>query len=56
MVRQRLREFSQAREKASIAEGSSATDCVTHLTDVRKFGNGLCNAFNGCQEVRQRIV
>jgi len=36
VVRQRLREFSQAREKASIAEGSSATDFVTHLMDVRQ--------------------
>ncbi|MFB8794703.1 MAG: hypothetical protein U7126_10885 [Microcoleus sp.] len=56
MVRQRLREFSQAREKASIAEGSSARDFVTHLMDVRKFGKGFCNAFNGCQEVRQGIL
>ncbi|MEG3878533.1 hypothetical protein QT972_14220 [Microcoleus sp. herbarium7] len=37
-------------------EGSSATDSVTDLTDVRKFGNGFCNGFNGfngfngCQE------
>jgi len=30
--------------------GSSATDFVTYLTDVRKFGNGFCNVFNGCQE------
>ena len=27
--------------------GGSATDYVTDLTDRRKFGNGLCNGFNG---------
>ncbi|MEG4520091.1 MULTISPECIES: hypothetical protein [unclassified Microcoleus] len=34
-------------------EGSSATDYVTDVTDVkdrRKFGNGLCNGCNGCRE------
>ncbi|TAG98614.1 MAG: hypothetical protein EAZ09_04170, partial [Oscillatoriales cyanobacterium] len=35
--------------------GSSATDSVTDLTDVRKFGNGFCNGFNGCQEEGRRF-
>ncbi|MEG3925878.1 hypothetical protein [Microcoleus sp. D3_18a_C4] len=30
--------------------GSSATDSVTDVTDVRKFGNGFYNGCNGCQE------
>jgi tetratricopeptide (TPR) repeat protein/capsular polysaccharide biosynthesis protein len=32
-------------------EGSSATDSVTDLTDVRKFGNGFCNGFNGFKRI-----
>jgi hypothetical protein len=34
-------------------EGSSATDFLTDLTDVkdrRKFRNGFFNGFSGCQE------
>jgi hypothetical protein len=37
---------------------SSATDSVTDLTDLtdvrKKFGNGFCNGFNGCQEEGRR--
>ncbi|MEG4510999.1 hypothetical protein QUA81_12650 [Microcoleus sp. F6_B4] len=43
-------------ENCKKEEGSSATDCVTDVTDVtdgwkeeakRKFGNGLCNGCKG---------
>ena len=37
-----------------IAGRSSATDYVTDVTDIRKFGNGLCNGRNGYQEEGKR--
>ncbi|MEG3877928.1 hypothetical protein QT972_11155 [Microcoleus sp. herbarium7] len=38
-------------------EGSSAADCVadvTDVTDIRKFGSGLCSGCNGYQEGGRR--
>ncbi|WP_373536284.1 hypothetical protein [Microcoleus sp.] len=30
------------------------TDFVTDFTDVRKFGNGLCSGFKGCNGLMLR--